>query len=598
MHTRSMLRHAAPFIAAVTLLAAATPAWADSFTVDSTLDAPDAATGDGRCETAADAACTLRAAVQESNELAGKDRIVLPAARYRLTLPGDDENLAATGDLDLDDDVDIVGRDNPTVDANGAITSDRAFDVQAEAAVALSGLRIVGGSAIDSEEFVGGGILNRGRLELSRSTVTKNTAVLGGGVGNVGSLRVDQSTVGGAGGDPGEPGFDGNNANAGGGMINANLLGPAARARVTRSTVSGNVSSTVSKDVGVVIGGGVASNSALELENVTVTGNRADAGEDPPSGSEARAGGIAYDTGIGQLSLLNVTVSGNGADEGGNLFGQAFEGASPAGAPASATAKNTIVANPTEGRNCGGTPPLSLGHNLEYDADRPSNSCAFTRESDIRGKDPLLAELADNGGPTKTLALRKGSAAIDAGANSTCPPRDQRGVERPQGRRCDIGAFERAVTQPPPPPVRNCTIPGTPSNDILRGTPGNDVICAGRGNDIVYGGGGNDKIYGGGGNDILRGEGGNERIYGGGGDDIVRGGSGDDRLSGGDGDDQVIGGDGADRLLGGSGRDILSGQDGRDYLNTRDSSGGNDIANGGAGADSCETDRRDTRSSC
>jgi CSLREA domain-containing protein len=443
--------HAAPLVVVVGLLAAATPAWADSFTVDSTLDAPDAATGNGRCETAAAAACTLRAAVQESNELDGKDRIVLPAGTYRLTLPGDDENLAATGDLDLRDDVDIVGRGTPTVHANGAVTSDRAFDVQTEAAVALSGLRIVGGSAIDSEEFVGGGILNRGRLELSRSTVTKNTAVLGGGVGNVGSLRVDQSTVGGAGGDPGEPGFDGNNANAGGGMINANLLGPAARARVTRSTVSGNVSSTVSEDVGVVIGGGVASNSALELENVTVTGNRADAGEAPPSGSEARAGGIAYDTGIGQLSLVNVTVSGNGADEGGNLFGQAFEGAGPAGAPAFATAKNTIVANPSEDRNCAGTTPESRGNNLEYDANSPP-SCGFNRTSDLTHRNPLLGPLADNRGPTKTLALRKGSAAIGAGANAACPPRDQRGVRRPQGPRCDIGAFERGVAAPPPSP--------------------------------------------------------------------------------------------------------------------------------------------------
>ena len=125
-----------------------------------------------------------------------------------------------------------------------------------------------------------------------------------------------------------------------------------------------------------------------------------------------------------------------------------------------------------------------------------------------------------------------------------------------------------------------CTITGTSGNDIIRGTPGDDVICAVGGNDIVYGGGGNDAIYGGRGNDILRGEGGN------------------DRLSGGDGDDQVIGGEGNDRLSGGPGRDVLSGQDGRDYLNTRDNVRGNDIANGGAGADSCEIDRRDTRTSC
>ncbi len=125
-----------------------------------------------------------------------------------------------------------------------------------------------------------------------------------------------------------------------------------------------------------------------------------------------------------------------------------------------------------------------------------------------------------------------------------------------------------------------CTKRGTSGNDIIRGTSGDDVICAGGGNDIVYGGGGNDTIYGGAGNDILRGEGGN------------------DRISGEDGDDHVIGGDGDDRLRGGPGSDVLSGQDGRDHLNTRDNRGGNDVANGGPGEDSCDTDRGDTRSSC
>jgi uncharacterized repeat protein (TIGR01451 family) len=45
----------------------------------------------------------------------------------------------------------------------------------------------------------------------------------------------------------------------------------------------------------------------------------------------------------------------------------------------------------------------------------------------------------------------EGSPAIDAGTNDGCPATDQRGVTRPQGPRCDIGAFERAVTPPPVP---------------------------------------------------------------------------------------------------------------------------------------------------
>ena len=54
--------------------------------------------------------------------------------------------------------------------------------------------------------------------------------------------------------------------------------------------------------------------------------------------------------------------------------------------------------------------------------------------------DPRLGPLQDNGGPTPTHALLLGSPAIDA--SSACPATDQRGVTRPQGAGCDIGAFE------------------------------------------------------------------------------------------------------------------------------------------------------------
>jgi len=48
----------------------------------------------------------------------------------------------------------------------------------------------------------------------------------------------------------------------------------------------------------------------------------------------------------------------------------------------------------------------------------------------------------DNGGPTKTMALSASSPALDAGDDATCEATDQRGVSRPQGSHCDIGAFE------------------------------------------------------------------------------------------------------------------------------------------------------------
>ena len=64
--------------------------------------------------------------------------------------------------------------------------------------------------------------------------------------------------------------------------------------------------------------------------------------------------------------------------------------------------------------------------------------------------DPLLGALADNGGPTQTHALLTGSPAIDAAGDCVADlsiTTDQRGISRPQGTACDIGAFE------PPPPL-------------------------------------------------------------------------------------------------------------------------------------------------
>jgi hypothetical protein len=99
----------------------------------------------------------------------------------------------------------------------------------------------------------------------------------------------------------------------------------------------------------------------------------------------------------------------------------------------------TIVASGTGGRDCAGTLGEDQGYNLDGD-----DSCGFTRATDITNTDPLLGPLANNGGPTQTMALLPGSPAIDKGGTAAngCLATDQRGVTRPQGPACDIGAFE------------------------------------------------------------------------------------------------------------------------------------------------------------
>jgi hypothetical protein len=106
------------------------------------------------------------------------------------------------------------------------------------------------------------------------------------------------------------------------------------------------------------------------------------------------------------------------------------------------------VANSTQGGNCGAFDPITdAGYNIE-DAD----TCGFSAANNSKpSTDPKLASsLANNGGPTKTIALLKGSPALNAIPEATngCGTEittDQRGVSRPQGKGCDIGAFEKKV---------------------------------------------------------------------------------------------------------------------------------------------------------
>jgi hypothetical protein len=113
------------------------------------------------------------------------------------------------------------------------------------------------------------------------------------------------------------------------------------------------------------------------------------------------------------------------------------------------TIKQSIVANGTPPNCAGPFNPASLGGNLE-----DANTCHFTAANDKPNVNPLLGPLANNGGPTDTMALLPGSPAIDgtgarnlvrAGLSAVnCPSTDQRGVTRPQGSACDIGAYEVA----------------------------------------------------------------------------------------------------------------------------------------------------------
>lgn len=221
-------------------------------------------------------------------------------------------------------------------------------------------------------------------------------------------------------------------------------------ASLTDSTVSGN---------NVKVGNG--SGIAVTASTLTVTGSTLSANQAHGTGANGLGGAVNVNASTD--TFTNSTLAGNTADNSGggiyslastvNLDSSTMAGNSaPIAAglliPGSVTVnvRRTILSN--TGPNCSGT-VTSQGYNIENAA-----TCALGATGDRPNTNPTLLPLANNGGPTQTMALAPTSPAIDAG-DPACPPpaTDQRGVARPQGPRCDIGAFEFVPPLPPAPPL-------------------------------------------------------------------------------------------------------------------------------------------------
>jgi CSLREA domain-containing protein len=389
--------------------------------------------------------CTLREAVLAANNHGGADKIVLPERKtYNLSIQNEDqeagEDEGLTGDLDVTDDVRVThpGKGSAKVDANGI---DRAFQLLEDASVTIKKLTIRGGAAPEGDSENGGAILLDGddvgsSLILVRSKLVGNRAAqYGGAIADYsdGRLTVLGSKVA------------NNTAESDSGAIDISKDGSVL---IKNTTISGNRSlesvggaSYVNANEGVsIVGSTISGNSAdgvggaldvtgdtLQITNSTIAGNH----------SEESGGGIF--NGSGEVSLNAVTVARNSADgAGGGLFNNVsipFE------------VENSLIALNQAGdvgEDCANGPGAgaefdSLGHNLLSELD--TDSCeGFDVTGDFVNSNPKLGKLKNNGGPTQTVALKKGSPAVNKAAKSA-PNKDQRGEKR--GKKPDIGAYER-----------------------------------------------------------------------------------------------------------------------------------------------------------
>lgn len=271
----------------------------------------------------------------------------------------------------------------------------------------------------------GGMILNYGTASMTDITFTNNSAPsYGGGLDVSGADPVIDRII-----------FSGNSSNRGGGMYIYH-----SDPMISNALFTGN-------SAGEHGGGFYTYSSSPVVTGTTFYKNQAGA-----------YGGGMYNV-IGHPVLTNVTFTGNAADEfGGGMFKSggaltlnnstfAYNTAGSLGGGLTIGDSDAIVKNSLFWANSAGSAGSQIN---SFDSGVPvirnsliENGCpAKGTCSDILTGDPTLGTLGDHGGFTPTIPLLPGSAAIDSGNSATCAPTDQRGISRPQGIRCDIGAYE------------------------------------------------------------------------------------------------------------------------------------------------------------
>ena len=296
---------------------------------------------------------------------------------------------------------------NSTLVGNGASNGGAIYPRFPAATTLIIGSNLRNNHATGATDGWGGAILlwDGASLAVTGGELAGNTATLGGAIHN----RFANSSV-----ELRDVMFR-NNASEGdgGGVYNLNGI-----ANVANSTFAGNSANR---------GGGVYSrNATTRIGNTTFSDN-----------SSATEGGAVYNFNSG-TTISFTTFSGNfAAGQGGAIYQVAAR---------SLTVSNIALQHGASADNCfvaeiDAHTVFAGGANISDD-----NSCAahfFAQPGDRNNTDPLIGPLLNNGGPTPSHMPLPGSPMIDGGQCAAGVSTDQRGVARPQGAACDVGAIEK-----------------------------------------------------------------------------------------------------------------------------------------------------------
>ena len=393
------------------------------------------------------------------------------------------------------------GAESLTITTTGATGAYDLFLIEGTGDVVISGLTVTknridarnhGPFTLDGVTISGStgsyggalGLYSSGALTIFDSTFENNTATYGGAIAieNGQDAAISGST------------FTNNHAQQSGGAVHTDWSNDIT---ITNSLISGNTSgngggalelkpgnlnavitiadTTIDSNHSDTYGGGLDADQTVNINNTTVSNNSANAGAGLNFGitnatinnstisanTAAYGGGGVFINADSSIVINQSTITANIAN--GTTINYGGAGLSIGSDTTVVTMSGTIVSGNTAG--VAGSADFGL-----YTTD-PTATGSFTATNSLIGEadsrvtingtdnvtstDPMLGALADNGGPTKTMAPLTGSPAINAGPNqvATFPDNefDQRGTgfARVVGGLVDIGAFEIQPTQEP-----------------------------------------------------------------------------------------------------------------------------------------------------